>query len=149
TQLQIPGRVLLAADYAECGGINADVWNAELCTVERVERLGPELHLHAVGDRRVLEQGYVEVVHAGATQVRHQPGRIPKRERSVERELRRVEIPEQARGDWSVERGVHAGPVGTLGAGKRAAAVAAVNGERKSALEGGVAVHLPAADDFA
>ena len=69
--------------------------NAELHAIERIEGFSAELELEPLVDLGVLEQGHVEIVDAGAAQIRHHARRIAERERGVEREDGSVEVAQQ------------------------------------------------------
>ena len=79
-KLNLPGRVGLGGDYAECAGCDACVRAAESRRVERVEEFGTELNPHSFHNREVLEKGKVEVPHSIDADVRHTCSQIPERE---------------------------------------------------------------------
>ena len=136
------GRVLVICP--NCGDVTFVLHAAELRMVEGIERLEPELEAQLLRNREVLEQRQVEVVDAGRAQ--DVATGAAKDARRWLREGALVEPLVNSTSGSALRVADEVRPVGAEGV-EEAAGIRRRNRDRKSLLERGDAVHLPAAND--
>jgi len=93
TELNLPRRVGLAADYSELHIPKCTVRPTKLRRVEQVEELGSELEIRPFSDRESLERREVEVGDAVLTNIRQEAAHVAIGERLGLGKDRRVKPP--------------------------------------------------------